>query len=97
MTVFFNQQKIKTQLHVNTSIQWESCSDAVYDRYKKDNSSLQILNKLKDHKLKILLYSGNTDAVVSYVETVAYIKNLGWKEITHQKPFINDKNSLLGW
>jgi carboxypeptidase C (cathepsin A) len=47
--------------------------------------------------LKILLYSGNTDAVVSYVETMNYISKIGWAETTHQTPFKNERGSLMGW
>lgn len=52
---------------------------------------------MKENKIRILLYSGNTDAIVSYVETVEYIKLIGWKETSHQTVFENDRKSLMGW
>ncbi len=58
---------------------------------------MEIFKKLKAKGLKILLYSGNTDAVVSYIETFEYIKRIGWKELEHQTPFDNDRDSLMGW
>lgn len=43
------------------------------------------------------MYSGNTDAIVSYVETEKYVELIGWKKISEKKPFLNDRDSLLGW
>jgi hypothetical protein len=37
------------------------------------NSSLHLFEGFKQKGLKVLLYSGNVDAVVPYVETEAYI------------------------
>ena len=69
ITNYFNKAKVKEQLHVDTSIQWESCNENIGENYHKDPSSIEIFEKLKQNHLKILLFTGNTDAVVSYVET----------------------------
>ena len=79
ITSYFNKQKVKEQLHVDTSIEWESCNEDIGENYHKDPSSIEIFEKLKSNNLRILLFSGNTDAVVSYVETEEYIKKIGWK------------------
>lgn len=52
---------------------------------------------MKDNNLKILLFSGNTDAVVSYIETEEYIRQIGWKQTGDKTPFVNKRESLLGW
>lgn len=62
-----------------------------------DYSSIGYFESFKKKGLKILLYSGNTDAVVPYVETEAYIKEIGWKQTANKVPFLNSKQSLLGW
>jgi carboxypeptidase C (cathepsin A) len=58
---------------------------------------VEIFTKLKKKNLKILLYTGNTDAVVSYIETVEYIRQIGWDVIQPRYPFLNDQESLMGW
>lgn len=80
ITKFFNNKKVQEQLHVDTSITWESCSDKIGETFKKDNTTLHLFENFKKNGLKILLYSGNTDAQVSYVETEEYIKRIGWKQ-----------------
>ena len=97
MTVYFNIPKVKEQLHVDTTITWESCNEDIGENYHKDPSSIEIFSKLKQNNLKILLFSGNTDAVVSYVETEEYIKKIGWEQTKEKTAFVNSKDSLLGW
>ncbi len=43
------------------------------------------------------MYSGNVDAVVPYVETEEYIKQIGWKMTEDKKPLVNARGSLMGW
>lgn len=42
MERYFNQQKVKEQLHVDTSITWRSCNEKIGDTYHKDAASTQI-------------------------------------------------------
>lgn len=44
-----------------------------------------------------MLYSGNTDAQVSHVETETYIKKIGWKQLTDTEPMKNTYGSMIGW
>lgn len=64
---YFNRLDVKTSLHVDTDIQWHSCNDFIGENYHKLPESITLFEKLKANKIKILLYSGNTDAIVSYV------------------------------
>ena len=61
------------------------------------NTSLHLFEGFKQKGLKILLYSGNVDAVVPYVETEAYIQQIGWKLTEEKKPLVNARGSLMGW
>ena len=94
---FYNNDVVKQQLNVDPDINWETCNNHIGANYHKDNSTIQIFQKLKDNNLKILLFSGNTDAVVSYVETEEYIKEIGWKQTSDKTQFKNSRDSLLGW
>lgn len=48
---------------------WESCNDKIGSTFKKDASTLGLFEGFKAAGLKILLFTGNVDAQVSYVET----------------------------
>ena len=45
-------------------------------------------------RLKILLYTGNVDAQVSYVLTEQYIKQIGWDLVKPKVSVLNDLKSL---
>lgn len=76
---------------------WESCSDKIGQAYKKELSTLQLFESFKKAGLKILLFTGNVDAQVSYVETEEYIKRIGWKQTAAAVPITNPRGSLEGW
>ena len=44
-----------------------------------------------------MLYSGNVDAQVSYVETEEYIAEIGWKQVKPKQNIKNKLGSLEGW
>ncbi len=41
-----------------------------------------------------MLYSGNVDAVVPFVETEEYIRQIGWKVTSPKKVILNPRGSL---
>lgn len=73
---------------------WESCSDKIGSTFKKDVSTLGLFEAFKKAGLKILLFTGNVDAQVSYVETEEYIKRIGWKQTEPKKSVLNPRGSL---
>lgn len=97
LTTFFNLDTVKAQLHVDSDITWESCNPYIGENYHKGDESISLFEKLKQNNLKILLYSGNTDAVVSYIETEEYIRLIGWDKKSEKQNYKNDKGSLMGW
>lgn len=76
---------------------WESCNDKIGSTYKKDRSTIELFENFKKAGLKILLFTGNVDAQVSYVETEEYIKRIGWKQTSPKKPISNPRGSLEAW
>lgn len=58
---------------------------------------MHFFESFKQKGLKVLLYSGNVDAVVPYVETEEYIKFLGWEKKSDKVPLVNARGSLMGW
>lgn len=73
---------------------WESCSDKIGSTFKKDASTLGLFEDFKKAGLKILLFTGNVDAQVSYIETEEYIKRIGWKVIKEKQSVLNPRGSL---
>lgn len=68
MTLYFNDPTVQQQLHV-PKMRWDPCNDHVGTVYKKDLSTIENFAGFKEFGLKILLFTGNVDAQVSYVET----------------------------
>jgi len=93
MENFFNDPTVQEQLHV-VQQKWNACSDMVGDAYEFDNSTLGLFPSFKKAGLKILLYTGNVDAQVSYVLTEQYIKQIGWDLVKPKVSVLNDLKSL---
>lgn len=67
---------MKQALHVNPSIKWGECSDAIdYSTTESDESTAPIYNYLidGDFGLNILVYSGDDDAVCATVGTQDWV------------------------
>ena len=84
---YFNKPEVKSALHVRTSIKWELCNMEGFDRYRRlDKGSIYaypyILNKIR-----ILIYSGDTDMAVPFNGNQAWIRNLRLPIISDWKPW----------
>jgi serine carboxypeptidase-like clade 2 len=90
---YFNDKTVQQQLHV-PDMQWSPCSDEIGELYKKDLTTLPLFEKFKASGLKVLLYSGNVDAQVSYIETEEYVRRIGWKVTQSKKSVLNTRGSL---
>ena len=78
VTQFFNRSDVKKALHVKEDITWDMCSDPINFNYEKDieKGSIYLYPKLLIANLRILIYSGDTDAAVPINGTLNWIKNL---------------------
>lgn len=70
LLAFFNDKTVQKQLHVQEG-EWSPCSDDVWQGYNMwGGDSVPLFNDVfKQAGLKIMLYSGNVDAVVPQLET----------------------------
>ena len=93
---FFNDAEVQKQLNVKPT-EWRPCSDKVWDLYTFGTTTIPLFPSFKEAGLKIMLYSGNVDAVVPYVETDGYIEQIGWKVTEAKKSIVNPRGSLEGW
>ena len=71
---YLNKEEIKQSLHVDSSIVWESCRTLTYRSLAE--ASLYLYPKLIQHKLKILIFSGDTDLVVPFNGSQRWIDSL---------------------
>ena len=78
-----NLPEVKSALHVKSDIEWEECSRTVrYELYDKFKPMEKYYKELLDDKdisdLRIMVYSGDNDAVCATVGTQRWIYDLGY-------------------
>lgn len=77
---YLNDQATKTELHVNSSLEFQLCErkvSSVYDK-SKFNGTDWVLPHLKEKGIKILIFNGDADAVVPYVDFYKWFPGLNW-------------------
>jgi len=96
---FFNNPKVKLALNVNTSLSWGMCSDRVGNNYQIDTvkGSYFLYKDLIASGIKILIYSGDTDAAVPFNGTQKWIKNLNLDIISKWRTWRINKNEVAGY
>lgn len=72
-TIYFNMPEVQNAIHVNPSFapsKWDTCNDIVNENWKDSAISiLPIYKELIDYGLRIWMFSGNTDSVISVAST----------------------------
>jgi carboxypeptidase C (cathepsin A) len=96
---FFNRMDVKIALNVRTDLTWSMCSDEVGNRYKtSDKASVHLYPGLIEAGLKILIYSGDTDAAVPVNGTQKWISNLNLPIISAWRAWkTDDLNNVAGY
>ena len=73
---YLNRIDVKRALHVKETIKWELCNMEGYERYRRlEKGSIYTYPYLLN-KIRILIYSGDTDLAVPFNGNQAWIKNL---------------------
>ena len=91
-----NNPNVQSQLHVNKT-KWTPCSDYVGEKYQWGTTTIPLFESFKQAGLKVMLYSGNVDAVVPQLETEEYLRQIGWKVSSSKTAVYNPFKSLEGW
>jgi len=69
-TQYLNMAAVKTAIHVSPSITWAICSDVVNESYNQTTlSMIPIYKKLINNKIRVLVYSGDSDFAVPYTDS----------------------------
>jgi len=86
---------VKQALGVKSEMKWTMCSEDVSSKYTSDfeKGSFWIYPTLISKKLKILIFTGDTDAAVPFNGTLAWIRNLNLKINKQWRSWrVNSKN-----
>lgn len=87
-TTYLNNPTVKAAIHANASITWQGCSDIVnYSRFDLLTSMLPVYNFLFSAGLRILVFSGDVDAIVPTLGTKAWLSQLN----------LTEKESIRAW
>ena len=100
MENYFNREDVQKALHVTAKRPYEICSDAVNKRYIiKDRGSIWAYPTLIKEGIRILVYSGDTDAIVPFNGNQKWITNLKLEieEPWRQWRAYDDMNNVSGY
>ena len=87
-TAYLNTPSVKAAIHANASITWAGCSSIVdYSRFDLLSSMLPTYKFLFTAGLKILVFSGDVDAIVPVLGTRAWLAQLGLTETAASRPW----------
>merc|ERR1711957_410420 len=91
---FFNSKEVKEALYVPQNIRWGMCSSKVGAHYHVDREkgSIFLYEDLIKSGIKIMKYSGDTDAAVPFTGTRQWIYNLKLETLKKWRSWrVNDK------
>ena len=97
---YFNRKDVQSALHVEARNEWFVCSDEVGERYEiQEKGSIWVYPTLLKEGIRILVYSGDTDAIVPFNGNQAWIKNL---KLEVEKPWrqwraFDDQDNVSGY
>ena len=96
---YFNRLDVKIALNVRTDLSWGMCSDTVGQHYNiGKKGSYYIYPTLLENKIRILIYSGDTDGAVPVNGTQKWISNLGLEVIKPWRSWkCNDGDMVSGY
>jgi carboxypeptidase C (cathepsin A) len=97
---YFNRDDVKEALHVNKSKTWDLCSYSVYfSYYMQDKASIWAYQTLFENNIRILIFNGDVDIVVSYFSNQRWIESLGLEvlEPWRQWRAFDDKVNVAGY
>ncbi|KAI5082696.1 hypothetical protein GOP47_0002439 [Adiantum capillus-veneris] len=99
VTPYLNLPAVQSALHITSPIVWAGCSGVVFNNYTKADilrSMLPVYQELLKEDLRIWIYSGDADGVVSTLGTRRWLKKLN---LPIEIPWYawNYKNQVGGW
>nr|XP_043626445.1 serine carboxypeptidase-like 31 [Erigeron canadensis] len=97
---YYNKPEVQKALHVNNGLllkNWTICNMDIFNGWSQSKGSvLPIYKKLIDAKLRIWVYSGDTDGRVPVLSTRYSLSSLGLPITRAWRPWYNQKQ-VSGW
>jgi serine carboxypeptidase-like clade 2 len=98
LTAYLNKPEVKSAIHANPAIKWAGCSDIIdYSYQDLLQSMLPVYRELLAAKIKILVYSGDVDAIVPVTGTRFWLKELNLPVVSPWKPWIGSSKQVAGY
>ena len=100
MRKYFNRDDVKEALHVNKSKSWDLCSYSIFfSYYMQEKASIWAYQTLFENNIRILIFNGDVDIVVSYFGNQRWIESLGLEvlEPWRQWRAFEDKANVAGY
>ncbi|KAL4423355.1 hypothetical protein ABPG77_004286 [Micractinium sp. CCAP 211/92] len=99
---YLNRPDVQQALHANVSGElpgpWQDCTSKIsYSRRDLLSSMLPVYRSLLDQGIKILVYSGDVDAIVPVIGTRNWINGLDLPVKHHWRPWRSTTGQVGGW
>ena len=97
---YFNREDVKESLHVNKTKKWDMCSYSVYFRYvMQSKASIWIYPTLFENNIRILIFNGDADVVVSYNGNQNWIEAINLEVLDDWRPWraFEDNKNVAGY
>ena len=96
-TAYLNNAAVKAAIHANASITWSGCSSVVnYSRFDLLTSMLPTYEFLIQQGLRIMVFSGDVDAIVPVLGTRAWLAQLPLTQTNASRPWTLN-GQVGGW
>jgi len=94
-TAYLNRQDVQSALGVQGNVTWSQCSDTVSGKYSQSDVNKEMMSVYKeliegDYKIRILVYSGDDDAVCATLGSQQWIWDLGYNVSSAWAPWTMD-------
>jgi len=97
-TTYLNTPAVKAAIHANASIVWDGCSAVVdYSRFDLLSSMVPTYRALIAAGLRILVYSGDVDAIVPSLGSRAWIQSMNLTVTAPLRAWTDPSGQVGGW
>jgi len=83
---FFNNATVQNAFNVDPT-NWQECNDTIFALYNSTGSYEAYQYLLNTNKYKIVIYSGDTDSVVPFDDTLGWVGSFGLNVVEQWRPW----------
>jgi len=98
LTTYLNREDVQTAIHSDIPYAWAACSSLVNYNYSDiEKSVMPLYPEFFAAGLKVLVYSGDVDAIVPFAGTRAWIAALQLPIVQQWRPWMDDGQQVGGY